>query len=59
MSILDKVDYPKDLKDLNREELRSLASELRQFIIESVSKTGGHLSSNPVSYTHLTLPTKA
>ena len=46
MSILDKVDYPKDLKDLNREELRSLASELRQFIIESVSKTGGHLSSN-------------
>lgn len=46
MSILDKVDYPKDLKDLNREELRSLVSELRQFIIESVSKTGGHLSSN-------------
>ena len=46
MSILDKVDYPNDLKDLNREELRSLASELRQFIIESVSKTGGHLSSN-------------
>ena len=46
MSILDKVDYPKDLKDLNREELRSLASQLRQFIIESVSKTGGHLSSN-------------
>ena len=46
MSILDRVDYQKDLKDLNREELRSLASELRQFIIESVSKTGGHLSSN-------------
>ena len=46
MSILNKVDYPKDLKELNREELRSLASELRQFIIESVSKTGGHLSSN-------------
>ena len=46
MPILDKIDYPKDLKALNREELKSLASELRQFIIESVSKTGGHLSSN-------------
>ena len=46
MSILNKVDYPNDLKDLNREELGSLASEIRQFIIESVSKTGGHLSSN-------------
>ncbi len=46
MSVLEKIDYPKDLKNLNRKELKSLASELRQFIIDSVSKTGGHLSSN-------------
>ena len=46
MSILNKVDYPKDLKELNREELRSLASELRQFIIVCGSKTVCHLSSN-------------
>ena len=37
---------PDDLKTLSREELPALADELRQFVLESVSKTGGHLSSN-------------
>ena len=46
MNILDKINSPKDLKKLNREELISLCDEIRSFIIESVSKTGGHLSSN-------------
>ena len=46
MSLLEKIRSPKDLKNLNRDELKGLSSELRQFIIESVSKTGGHLSSN-------------
>ena len=46
MDILDKINSPKDLKKLSRNELASLCNELRTFIIESVSKTGGHLSSN-------------
>ena len=46
MNILDKINSPKDLKKLNRKDLISLCDEMRSFIIESVSKTGGHLSSN-------------
>ena len=41
--LLDKVNSPKDLKFFSDEELKSLADELRQETIESVSKTGGHL----------------
>ena len=37
---------PRDLRKLTREELPALADELRQYIVDSVSKTGGHLSSN-------------
>ena len=44
--ILEKVNYPNDLKNLNEEEKKILASELRKEIIETVSKTGGHLASN-------------
>ncbi len=43
---LDSINSPKELKKLTREELPALADELRQFILDSVSKTGGHLSSN-------------
>ena len=46
MSLLDKINSPKDLKKLTRSELVKLCDEIRSFIIESVSKTGGHLSSN-------------
>jgi len=46
MNLLDKINSPKDLKKLNRKELTKLCDEIRTFIIESVSKTGGHLSSN-------------
>jgi 1-deoxy-D-xylulose-5-phosphate synthase len=46
MNLLDKVNSPKDLKKLSRSELVTLCDEMRGFIIESVSKTGGHLSSN-------------
>ena len=46
MSLLDKINSPKDLKKLSRSELVILCDEIRSFIIESVSKTGGHLSSN-------------
>ena len=46
MSILEKVNFPKDLKLLSRQDLKTLCNELRSFIIDSVSQTGGHLSSN-------------
>ncbi len=44
--LLDRIDSPADLRKLDRSELPALADELRAFLIESVSKTGGHLSSN-------------
>lgn len=43
---LHSVNSPDDLKKLSREALPELADELRQFVLDSVSKTGGHLSSN-------------
>lgn len=46
MSILSSIASPADLRQRSRAELGQLCSELRQFLLESVSKTGGHLSSN-------------
>lgn len=40
------IDNPEFLKDLSIEELKVLSSDIRSFLIENVSKTGGHLSSN-------------
>ena len=44
--ILDRCHSPADVKKLNQEELPALCGELRRLIIETTSKTGGHLSSN-------------
>ncbi|MFY9138977.1 1-deoxy-D-xylulose-5-phosphate synthase [Zwartia sp.] len=44
--LLDRIAQPSDLKALDRRELKKLADQLRGFILDSVSKTGGHLSSN-------------
>lgn len=44
--ILDKIKGPDDVKKLNISEAQILAEEIRSFLIESVSKTGGHLASN-------------
>jgi 1-deoxy-D-xylulose-5-phosphate synthase len=44
--LLDTIQSPADLRRLERERLPQLAEELRAFLLESVSKTGGHLSSN-------------
>ncbi len=44
--ILDRIQSPQDVKQLNDSELIELAGEIRQYLIESVSKTGGHLASN-------------
>lgn len=46
MNILNKVNSSNDIKRLNKNELPQLCAELREFIIENVSKTGGHLASN-------------
>jgi len=46
MSLLETVNFPADLKAMNRVDLKALAGELRAFIIDSVSRTGGHLASN-------------
>src|SRR5574340_406118 len=45
-SLLNTINSPEDLRKLDRGQLPQLASELREFLVESVSKTGGHLSSN-------------
>ena len=105
MKILERINSPEDLRKLARKDIKKVSNELRAFLLESVSKSGGHLSSNlgtveltlaihyvfntpfdklvwdvghqsyahkiitgrrnklssirTVSYTHLTLPTKA
>lgn len=43
---LDKINLPEDIKKLNQDELELLCSELRELLIDSVSKTGGHIASN-------------
>jgi 1-deoxy-D-xylulose-5-phosphate synthase len=43
MSILDRVKSPADLKGLSRDELRALSAEMREFLIDNCSRTGGHI----------------
>lgn len=44
--LLDTIDTPADLKKLKEEDLIALAAEVREFLLATVSKTGGHLASN-------------
>ena len=44
--LLDTIESPKDLRKLSRAQLLPLADELRAYLLDTVSKTGGHLSSN-------------
>jgi 1-deoxy-D-xylulose-5-phosphate synthase len=46
MSILDRVNGPEDLKGLKDAEVIELASDIREFLISKVAKTGGHLGPN-------------
>ncbi len=46
MSILQHIDNPSDLKKLNNEGLNILADEIRDFLVQNVSSTGGHLASS-------------
>ena len=45
-SLLNSINAPADLRRLERSQLAALAAELRQYLLDSVSATGGHLSSN-------------
>ena len=63
--ILEKIKKPNDIHKVSLEDFPRLAEEIRSFLIQSVSETGGHLASNlgvveltlalhnAVSYTHL------
>ena len=46
MGILDFIGSPSDVKAIPRDQLNALCEELREFLVKSVSKTGGHLASN-------------
>ncbi|HKB55707.1 MAG TPA: 1-deoxy-D-xylulose-5-phosphate synthase, partial [Ramlibacter sp.] len=46
VSLLHAINDPADLRKLPRSQLKPLADELRAFVLDSVSRTGGHLSSN-------------
>lgn len=46
MNLLQKINEPKDLKKLSHQELNGLVQEIREQMIEVVSKNGGHLASN-------------
>jgi len=46
MPVLSRIDGPRDLKGLSHEELAELAQDCRDLIIETITKTGGHLASN-------------
>lgn len=44
--LLDKIKEPNDIKKIKKEELKDLAQEIREFLIEKISTSGGHLASN-------------
>lgn len=44
--VLDKIKQPNDIKNLSEEEIKALPAEIREFLIDHLSKTGGHLASN-------------
>jgi len=46
MGVLGRVNEPRDLRDLSRDELLELCREIREFTVETVQKTGGHISSS-------------
>ena len=46
--LLEKIEQSSDIKKLKEEDYPVLAKEIRQFLLEKISKTGGHLASNLV-----------
>src|SRR5438132_6303482 len=46
MQVLPRVNEPRDLRDLSKDELLQLCREIREFTVEAVQRTGGHISSS-------------
>lgn len=46
LSLLERINSPDDLKKLSMQEVTQLCTEIRSFLLENISKTGGHLASN-------------
>ncbi|MDQ3308107.1 MAG: hypothetical protein M3499_07100, partial [Actinomycetota bacterium] len=46
MGLLEQISGPRDLRDLDEQQLSDLAREIRSFLVDRVSKTGGHLGPN-------------
>ena len=46
MSILENINTPADVRELPEDKLPELCSDIRKYLIQTVSKTGGHLASN-------------
>ncbi len=46
MEILSRINYPDDLRKLNRNELKQLAQELREYLLEIIPRVGGHFASS-------------
>ena len=46
MTFLERVNEPRDLRDLSKDELLQLCREIREFTVEAVQRTGGHISSS-------------
>ena len=44
--LLEKINEPNDIKKIDKSQLPELADEIRKFLVEKVSKKGGHLASN-------------
>ena len=48
--LLDNIDQPSDLKNLNKEQVNKLCAEIRQFLLQNISRTGGHLASTSAQW---------
>ena len=46
MILLEQIEKANDIKKIDKEKLPELASEIREFLIEKISRNGGHLASN-------------
>src|SRR5258708_32631998 len=46
MALLERIESPADLRSLDREELAQLCREIRDYTVDAVQKTGGHISSS-------------
>lgn len=44
--LLDRINQPNDIKNIDAKDYRRLAWEIRRFLVRNVSRTGGHLASN-------------